>query len=104
MLELARQGRIASKSPESRARVAATQRSQALAWRRWDPSSKPDWLTLEMYNEKIKPSLLRSSISQISSALKVSIPYAANIRLGRKQPHQRHWLVLAQLAGLLKGK
>lgn len=41
MLELASRGRIASKSPESLARVAATQHRQALAWRRWDPSSKP---------------------------------------------------------------
>ncbi len=99
MLELARQGRIASKSPESRARVATTQRHQALACRRWNPSSQPKWLTEELYNDKIKPALVRSSISQIAEALKVSIPYAANIRLGRRRPHPRHWLMLAQLAG-----
>ena len=100
MLDVARQGRIASKSPESRARLAATQRHQALAWRRWNISSKPDWLTEELYNDRIKPSLLRSSISQIANALKVSIPYAANIRLGRRRPHPRHWLALAQLIGI----
>jgi len=99
MLELARQGRIASKSPGSRARVAATQRRQALAWRRWEPSTKPEWLTEELYNDKIKPLLLQSSISRIAGALRVSIPYAANIRLGRRRPHPRHWLMLAQLAG-----
>lgn len=97
MLEVARQGRIASKSPESRERVAETQRRQALAWRRWEASSKPEWLTGELYNDKIKPLLLQSSISQIATALKVSIPYAANIRLGRRQPHPRHWLALAEL-------
>jgi hypothetical protein len=97
MLELARKGRIASKSPESRARVAATQQRQALGWRRWDRSSKPRWLTKELYENKIKPSLLKSSISQIANALKVSIPYAANIRLGRRRPHQRHWQQLAAL-------
>jgi CRISPR-associated endonuclease Cas1 len=101
MVELARRGRIASKSPESRARVAETQRRQALAWRRWEPSSKPDSLTLEIYNQKIKPALLRSSISQIANALKVSIPYAANIRLGRRRPHQRHWQALSQLAEII---
>lgn len=99
ILQVARRGRIASKSPESRARLAATQRHQALAWRRWNPSSQPEWLTEELYNDKIKPALLRSSISQIAGALGVSIPYAANIRLGRRQPHPRHWLVLAHLAG-----
>jgi CRISPR-associated endonuclease Cas1 len=105
MLELARQGRIASKSPESRARVAATQRRQALAWRRWEPSSKPEWLTEDVYNHKIQPSLLRSaSISQIASALEVSIPYAANIRLGRRQPHPRHWTALAELVGIATPK
>jgi CRISPR-associated endonuclease Cas1 len=99
MLELARKGRIASKSPESLARVSETQRHQALAWRRWDPSSKPEWLTKVLYNDKIKPVLLQSSISQIAGALKVSIPYAANIRLGKRRPHPRHWQLLAQLVG-----
>jgi CRISPR-associated endonuclease Cas1 len=100
MLELARKGRIASKSAESLARVAVTQRRQALAWRRWDSSSQPNWLTEHVYIEKIKPSLLQFSISQIAGALKVSIPYAANIRLGRRRPHQRHWRALAELASV----
>jgi CRISPR-associated endonuclease Cas1 len=100
MLEIARQGRIASKLPESRSRIAETQRRQALAWRRWEPSSKPEWLTEKLYNDRMKPLLLQSSISQIASALKVSIPYAANIRLGRRRPHQRHWQALALLVGV----
>lgn len=99
MLELGRKGRIASKSAESLARVAATQRRQALAWRRWDPSSKPDWLTEELYNDKIKPALLQSSIAEVAGALKVSTPYAANIRLGRRRPHPRHWGTLGTLVG-----
>jgi hypothetical protein len=103
MLELARKGRIASKSAESLARVAATQHRQALAWRRWDRSSKPDWLTEQVYDDKIKPSLLQSSISQIANALKVSIPYAANVRLGRRRPHPRHWQALAQIVGISSG-
>ncbi len=99
MLGVARKGRLASKSAESRLRLSTTQRRQALAWRRWESSSKPEWLTEAVYEDKIKPSLLQSSISQIAAALRVSTPYAANIRLGRRRPHQRHWLVLAKLAG-----
>ncbi len=100
MLEFARKGRIAAKSPESRARVAVTQRHQALAWRKWDPADKPEWLTEQVYEDKVRPSLVNSSISQIAGALRVSIPYAANIRLGKRRPHQRHWHGLAELVGL----
>lgn len=100
ILEIARQGRIASKSPESRARVAKTQRRQALAWRRWEPLNKPEWLTEKLYSDRIKPLLLQCSISQIAGALKVSIPYAANIRLGRRRPHARHWKTLAEMVGV----
>jgi CRISPR-associated endonuclease Cas1 len=100
MLEVAQRGRIASKSPESRARVAATQRRQQTARWNWLPSSQPDWLTEEVYTEQIKPRLLQSSISEMSRALDVTIPYASNIRLGKRRPHPRHWLALATLVGV----
>jgi hypothetical protein len=100
MLEVARQGRVASKSPESRARVAATQRRHAAAWGKWLPSSQPDWLTEDTYTTKIKPLLSRSSNAEIARSLHVSIPYAASIRSGRRQPHPRHWLALAGLVGV----
>lgn len=100
MLELARRGRIASKSPEARARVAATQRRQAAARRGWEPSSQPDWLTEKAYTTTIQPLLVQSSISEIASGLNVSVPYAARIRLGKRLPHARHWQILARLSGV----
>jgi hypothetical protein len=100
MLEVARRGRVASKSPESRARVAATQRRHAAGRYKWLPSSQPDWLTEETYTTKIKPLLARSSNSEIARTLDVSIPYATAIRAGRRQPHPRHWQTLAGLVGV----
>ncbi len=103
LIEVARLGRVASKSPESRARVAATQRRHAAAWGKWLPSSQPDWLTEDTYTTKIKPLLSRSSNAEIARTLHVSIPYAANIRVGRRTPHPRHWEVLAHLVGVSVG-
>jgi CRISPR-associated endonuclease Cas1 len=99
MVEVARQGRIASKSSESRARVAATQRRQQKARWNWQPSSHPSWLTGEAYTRQIQPRLGSTTLSQIASAINVSIPYASDIRKGRRQPHPRHWSMLAELVG-----
>jgi CRISPR-associated protein Cas1 len=100
MLEVARQGRIASKSLESRARVAATQRRQQTACWSWQPSSQPSWLTDEAYTTHIQPRLVSATLSEIASAIGVSIPYASDIRKGRRRPHPRHWLSLAELVGI----
>jgi CRISPR-associated endonuclease Cas1 len=100
MSDVARLGRAASKSPAARARVSATQRRQATARYGWSPSSQPDWLSESTYTAKIRPLLVRSSISEIASALDVSFPYAAAIRAGRRRPHPRHWQLLAGLAGV----
>jgi CRISPR-associated endonuclease Cas1 len=104
MLEVARRGRVASKSPEAKARVAATQRRHAASRSQWLPSSQPEWLTEETYTTKITPLLARSSNSEIARSLHVSIPYAASIRLGRRQPHPRHWEALAGLVGVSSGQ
>lgn len=101
MLEVARQGRIASKSLESRARVAATQHRQQTARWNWQPSSQPQWLTEEAYTNQIQPRLVSATLSEIASAIGVSIPYASDIRRGRRRPpHPRHWKVLAELVGV----
>jgi len=97
MSDVARLGRAASKTTLARARVSASQRRQAAARYGWSPSSQPDWLTEEVYTEKIKPHLARASISETARALDVSYPYAAAIRAGRRRPHPRHWEVLAKL-------
>jgi hypothetical protein len=99
MAEIAKRGRIASKSPESRARLATTQRRQATARWNWNPSSQPGWLTEEFYADQIQPRLVNCSLSQIASALGVSILYASDIRRGRRRPHPTHWLALSALAG-----
>lgn len=100
MLDVARQGRIASKSSESRARVSATQRRQQTARWNWNPSSQPDWLTSEIYVKKVQPLLRSSSLSKIASSVSVSIMYASDIRRGRRRPHPRHWQALANLVGI----
>ena len=100
MSEVARQGRIASKSLESRARVSATQRRQQAARWNWNPSSQPDWLTDEVYVKEIQPLLKNSSLSKIASSIGVSLMYASDLRRGRRRPHPRHWEALAKLAGV----
>lgn len=97
MVEIAKQGRLASKTPESRARLAATQRRQATARRNWNPSSQPEWLTDEFYKGQIQPRLVNVTLSQIASAIGVSILYASDIRRARRRPHPRHWEALAEL-------
>jgi CRISPR-associated protein Cas1 len=99
MVEIAKQGRIASRSPESKARLAETQRRQTTARWNWDPASQPHWLTDEFYENQIRPELVNSSLSKIASALGVSILYASHIRRGRR-PHPRHWKALARLVGI----
>jgi CRISPR-associated endonuclease Cas1 len=99
MVEIAKQGRSASKTPESRARLATTQRRQSTARWNWNPTSQPDWLTQEFYEDQIRPALVNCSLSQITAALGVSILYASDIRRGRR-PHPRHWRILAGLVGL----
>jgi len=99
MVEIAKQGRIASRSAESKTRLAETQRRQTTARWNWDPASQPDWLTEDFYTNQILPRLITCSLSQIASALGVSILYASHIRRGR-QPHPRHWSGLAELVGI----
>ncbi len=99
MFEVAKQGRLASKSPKSKARLATTQRRQATARWQWDPSTKPDWLISETYTNQVQPRLKEATLSEIATAIGVSIPYASDIRKGRRRPHPRHWQALADLVG-----
>lgn len=102
MVDVARKGRIASRSPLSRARLSETQRKQTTACHRWSPADHPKWLTEEIYATRIQPQLANYSLSQIASAMGVSIPYASDIRRGGRRPHARHWSRLAQLVGIVK--
>jgi hypothetical protein len=63
----------------------------------WQASSLPQWLNAKTYMARILPGLTKLTVSTIALALGVSLSYAADIRLGRRYPHARHWQVLAEL-------
>lgn len=100
----ARQGRIISHSREAESRRSETQRRHHAAERAWRPSDLPDWLNEKAYQEKIQPRLAELTVPAISKMLAISGPYATDIRAGRRRPHPRHWLALAQIVGLIGQK
>ena len=99
LIELAKLGRVAAQSQESRKKRSEAQRRHRAANREWTSSSNPPWLTEVTYREKVQPMLSTVTISAISSMLGVAESYAADIRAGRHRPHPRHWQALANLAG-----
>jgi len=102
MREGALLGRIATHTPEAEALRGATLCRHATALKAWQPSGHPKWLTEDVYQKQVQPALQNLTVSAIASALTVSLPYATDIRKGRRRPHPRHWEVLAQLVGLSK--
>ena len=104
MVEGARLGRIATHTPEAEALRGASQRKQADALRAWHPSDLPKWLTEAVYRNRIQPALETLTVSAIASAVGVSLPYATDIRKGRRRPHPRHWWPLAQLVGIAQNR
>jgi hypothetical protein len=56
-------------------------------------------VTEKVYREKIQPRLATFTVRTIVDALRISTPYAADIRLAKRMPHPRHWLALARLIG-----
>ena len=93
-------GRIKNKSVKSRARLGNTQSHHHAERRNWKPSMLPGWLNQEAYDRKIQPLLKSVSISTMMSAIGVSKMYAVDIRSGKRRPHERHWLKLAELVGV----
>ena len=102
LIELAKTGRVAARSPKSRKKHSETQRRHRAAQREWLALPKPAWLTEDSYVQKIQPRLSAVTIATISTTLGVSESYAADIRAGRHRPHPRHWQALAKLAGVRK--
>ncbi len=98
LVEAARLGRLAARSPEARAKRSATRRRHAEACSAWDPSTQPSWLTAKFYTEKIQPRLREVSGFAIASRIGESPWYAGRIRQGYR-PHPRHWQALAMLVG-----
>jgi CRISPR-associated protein Cas1 len=100
LIELAKIGRIAAQSPESRKKHSDTQRRHEAAKRAWRSTPKPDWPDENTYVRQIQPRLAAVTISALASTLGVSEHYAADIRAGRHRPHPRHWQALARLVGV----
>ena len=93
-------GRLASHSSEAEANRAEKGRRHTAARWAWLPSNQPTWLNEQSYREKIHPLLAGVTVRALASALGVSIPYASNIRSGKRQPHPRHWQTIARLVGI----
>jgi CRISPR-associated endonuclease Cas1 len=99
LVNAARIGRVAARSPEARAKHVASRRRHAQACTEWDASRQPAWLTCEVFSQRIQPLLANISTSVIRLQIGVSRWYAGRIREGYR-PHPRHWLTLAQLVGV----
>jgi hypothetical protein len=76
---------------------------RATGSRKWNPSELPDWLNEKAYRREILPRLSKFTVKPIRLALDVSHPYATKIRRGTTIPHARHWVKLANLAGISHG-
>jgi hypothetical protein len=102
LIRVAKLGRVMTHRPKAQALRAATQRKQAAARKAWSPSNNPDWLTRQVYREKVQMQLSNISVPKITAALSISEPYATDIRAGKRIPHPRHWPKLARLVGISK--
>jgi hypothetical protein len=102
LISAASLGRVAARSPESRAKHVASRKRYAEACSAWDASTQPGWLTFEVFAQKIQPLLREISTSAIRSQIGVSRWYAGRIRQGYR-PHPRHWHALAELVGVSAG-
>jgi CRISPR-associated endonuclease Cas1 len=100
MAQVALLGHARPKSKKSQSRISKTLSDHAVANSWWDPSSLPSWLNEELYVQKIQPRLRTIKVREISETMHVSKPYAAQVRAGRRRPHQRHWQTLARLTGV----
>jgi CRISPR-associated endonuclease Cas1 len=93
-------GRIAALTPEALARRKASSQRQNEALQAWNPAEHPSWLTSDYYMTNIQPRLAQLTRPAIAETIGVSVVYAGEIRNGKCIPHMRHWLALAQLAGV----
>jgi CRISPR-associated endonuclease Cas1 len=100
MARVALIGHSKPKTSKVRGRISKTLSDHAVANSWWSPSSLPVWLNEDYYVKEIQPRLSLIRVREIAEALKISQPYAAFVRSGRRRPHPRHWQTLAQLAGI----
>ena len=100
LIKAAKLGRMAAQTPKAETLRSESARRQMAVKLAWNPSHLPEWLTEKIYREQIQPKLVTATVSAIASALKVSKPYATDIRAGKRMPHPRHWQTLARLSGM----
>ena len=100
LLGVATKGREASHSADAEARRAEAQRRHRVEQESWKSSDLPTWLDKEAYTKKVLPLLRSTTNAAIAIALGVSLPYAIDIRRGKRIPHPRHWQALAKLVGV----
>ena len=99
MARVALMGHAKPKSKKTQAHISKTLSDHAVANSWWEPSSLPNWLTEECYAQRIQPLLRGRKVREIAEAMRVSKPYAAFVRSGRR-PHPRHWVALGKLVGV----
>ena len=100
LIKGAQKGRLASHNQEAQANRSEKGRLNTTARWAWQSSTHPKWLTEQSYQKEIQPRLAGVTVRVLASALAVSLPYASNIRSGKRYPHPRHWPTLAKLAGI----
>jgi hypothetical protein len=91
MINFAKVGRVAAQGGDAQRKRSQTQLRHKAAQREWRSASKEKQISDEVYQNTIQPRLASVAIPAISSLLGVSIPYAADLRTGRRRPHPRHW-------------
>jgi hypothetical protein len=102
LIEGAKLGRVLGHTPQAEARRRDSKQRHDLGRQDWSPADQPTWLTEDFYTREIQPRLSGATLSQLATAIGVSIPYASDIRRGRRKPHPRHWQALAKLVGMLR--
>jgi len=100
MPQVALIGHAKPKSPSQKARISKALSDHAVANTWWDQKTLPSWLTEECYLQRIQPLLRRKKVREIAEVMRVSPPYAALIRAGRRRPHPRHWQALGALVNV----
>jgi hypothetical protein len=95
--------RVTAQAEEAQKARTETQKIHAAEIRVWIDSGSQTTVDENTYAAEIQPKLASVTVSAISFALRISEPYARDIRAGRRHPHPRHWLALANLVGVLPG-
>jgi hypothetical protein len=93
-------GHVTPKTAKRKAQISKKISDHAVAITWWSPASLPGWLNQEFLSKTVMPRLRDIKVRAIPEALHVSMPYAAQIRSGRRRPHPRHWQGLAGLVNL----